>query len=148
MQRRKKRKNAHTQTSGWWGISFFFVGYNVNILEQNIHWVYYVNEACALFFVHGFWRCCAFIRAKIWSEKKGWCLLYLYATSIVFICYLLFRANFVPYIFRSLWIFCCRFSSFIQALALLFFLLLHIVRDFVHEVQRYNCIKRRQRRAK
>lgn len=148
MQRRKKRKNAHTQTSGWWGISFFLLVIMSIYLNRTYTGYTMSTKHVHFFFVHGFWRCCAFIRAKIWSEKKGWCLLYLYATSIVFICYLLFRANFVPYIFRSLWIFFCRFSSFIQALALLFFLLLHIVRDFVHEVQRYNCIKRRQRRAK
>lgn len=46
---KKKEERTHTNI-GLVRYFFFFVGYNVNILEQNIHWVYYVNEACALFF--------------------------------------------------------------------------------------------------
>lgn len=110
------------------------------------------------FFFHGFWSCCAFRLWTIWSEKKRWCL-HLYATSIVFICYLLFRAK--KCICVCVFIFLARIFPldfdisysfiFIQLKLLLFRLLprsCFLEHTFYMEALRYNCIKRRQRKAK
>lgn len=76
--KKRKRKNERKIAE----LRFFFL-----VLMSIYLSVYYVNEACAFFY--GFLRSYCAFRLKIWSEKKGWC------TSIVFICYLLFRVKFL-----------------------------------------------------